>query len=182
MIIYLNGPTSCGKTTLAKALQDYLDDPFLHIGIDHVIGFMPSKINDWEGGFAPEGFCWIEKEDGPHMHVGPYAQKICASLQEIAVLLAKKFDLIIDDVSFGAVQVNEWKRVLKDFDTLYVGVIAPLEILEVRESERSDRYLGSAKVQYARVHENVDYDLELDTHEMSLEQCVKLISQSMSRS
>jgi chloramphenicol 3-O phosphotransferase len=31
-IIYLNGPSSSGKTTLAKALQHALENPFLHIG------------------------------------------------------------------------------------------------------------------------------------------------------
>ena len=35
-IIYLNGPSSSGKTTLAKALQDSFSDPYLHLGIDKV--------------------------------------------------------------------------------------------------------------------------------------------------
>ena len=35
-IIYLNGPSSSGKTTLAKALQESLEEPYLHIGIDKV--------------------------------------------------------------------------------------------------------------------------------------------------
>lgn len=42
-IIYLNGPSSSGKTTLAKALQHAFDDPFLHVGIDKIIGWMPEK-------------------------------------------------------------------------------------------------------------------------------------------
>lgn len=49
-IIYINGPSSSGKTTLAQLLQQELDPPFLHIGIDRVIGMMPDKLNDWEGG------------------------------------------------------------------------------------------------------------------------------------
>lgn len=44
-IIYINGPSSSGKTTLAKSLQQEFDQPFLHIGIDRVIGMMPEKIN-----------------------------------------------------------------------------------------------------------------------------------------
>jgi len=36
-IIYLNGPSSSGKTTLAKALQDVFEEPFLHVGIDKII-------------------------------------------------------------------------------------------------------------------------------------------------
>jgi len=42
-VIYLNGPSSSGKTELAKALQEALDKPFLHVGIDKVIGMMPKN-------------------------------------------------------------------------------------------------------------------------------------------
>lgn len=62
-IIYINGPSSSGKTTLAKALQHEFDQPFLHIGIDRVIGMMPEKLNNWEGGPAPLGFSWKESVD-----------------------------------------------------------------------------------------------------------------------
>lgn len=49
-IIYLNAPSSSGKTTLARALQHAFDDLFLHVGIDKIIGWMPEKVNDWTGG------------------------------------------------------------------------------------------------------------------------------------
>lgn len=48
-IIYLNGPSSSGKTTLAKALQHAFEKPFLHVGIGKIIGWIPEKINDWTG-------------------------------------------------------------------------------------------------------------------------------------
>lgn len=48
-IIYLNGPSSSGKTTLAKGLQQAFDELFLHIGIDKIISWMPEKVNDWTG-------------------------------------------------------------------------------------------------------------------------------------
>jgi chloramphenicol 3-O phosphotransferase len=37
-IIYLNGPSSSGKTTLIKVLQHVFKEPFLHVGIDKIIG------------------------------------------------------------------------------------------------------------------------------------------------
>ena len=49
IIILLNGPSSSGKSTLANILQSKLNDPFLHIGIDKMIGMMPEAINNWEG-------------------------------------------------------------------------------------------------------------------------------------
>ncbi|NGX46777.1 MAG: Chloramphenicol 3-O phosphotransferase [Chlamydiae bacterium] len=175
-IIYLNGPSSSGKTTLAKALQESFDEPFLHLGIDKIIGFMPRKINNWEGGDAPQGFCWKPDTDPTghptyHVHAGPFAKKIVRSLKDIALLLASQhYNLIIDDVAFGAIEVEEWKQALKNYHVLYVGVTTSLEILEAREQARGDRCLGSARGQYFKVHENVEYDLEIDTHTHSLEE------------
>lgn len=169
-IIYLNGPSSSGKTTLAKALQEALPEPYLHIGIDKMIGFMPDKVNNWEGGVAPLGFSWRGEVDSTghlvyNIHAGPFAEKVIRSLKEIAQLLASQhYNLIIDDVAFGFIEVEEWRKTLKNYQVLYVGVTVPLEILEERERKRGDRFLGSARAQYFKVHENVSYDLEIDSH------------------
>lgn len=71
-IIYINGPSSAGKTTLAHAIQEEMTLPFLHIGIDRIIGMMPDKINNWEGGPAPLGFSWKASVD----HTGKTIQEI----------------------------------------------------------------------------------------------------------
>jgi chloramphenicol 3-O phosphotransferase len=180
-IIYLNGPSSSGKTTLAKALQEAFEEPFLLVGIDKIIGFMPEKVNDWRGDKASLGFSW-EKGTDPtghsvyHIHSGPFAKRIVRTLKDIALLLASQnYNLIIDDVAFGAIQVDEWKQILKNYNVLYVGVITPLDILEKREKARGDRFIGSARGQYFRVHENVAYDLEIDTHAHSLEENIQKI-------
>ncbi len=55
-IIYLNGPSSSGKTTLARGLQHAFEDLFLHVGIDKIDGWMPEKVNDWTGGEASLGY------------------------------------------------------------------------------------------------------------------------------
>ena len=180
-IIYLNGPSSSGKTTLARALQNALEKPFLLIGIDKIIGFMPHKINDFNGESEREGFFWKVGQD-PHGHTlyhiqaGPFAKKITNTLKDIVLLLAKQgYHIIIDDVAFGAVEVEQWKRALRGYNVLYVGVITPLEILEQRERDRKDRMIGSARAQYYTVHENASYHLEVDTHAHSLEENVKKI-------
>ena len=184
-IIYLNGPSSSGKSTLAKALQEALVEPYLRLGIDKIIGFMPDKINDWTGKPALLGFSW-EKATDPTGHpvyqirTGPFAERITRSLKDIVVLLALQgYHMIIDDVAFGAIQVDEWKAALKDFQVLYVGVVTPLAILEEREKARGDRFLGSARGQFFKVHENVSYDLEIDTHTYSIEENVHIILKRM---
>jgi chloramphenicol 3-O phosphotransferase len=37
-IIFLNGCSSAGKTSISKAIQELSDTPWLHIGIDTFIG------------------------------------------------------------------------------------------------------------------------------------------------
>lgn len=173
-IIYLNGPSSSGKTTFAKAIQEALETPFLHIGIDKIIGWMPEKINNWTGGSAPLGYSWHKRIDETghvmqELMVGPYAKKITKTFQQIVVLLAKEgYSLIIDDVSFGKNEVNGWREILKDFSVLWVGVVAPLPVLEERENERSNRILGSARAQFYTVHNDVTYDITINTHDTSL--------------
>ncbi|MEI8329763.1 MAG: GNAT family N-acetyltransferase [Chlamydiia bacterium] len=173
-IIYLNGPSSSGKTTLAKALQHAFEEPFLHVGIDKIIGWMPEKVNDWTGGEAPLGFSWKKGQDESgnpiqELQTGPYAQKIGETFREVVLALAKMgHHLIIDDVSFGKQQIDEWKESLKDFRVLWVGVNAPLPVLEQREKERGNRILGSARGQFHKVHIDATYDLEIDTHQANL--------------
>jgi chloramphenicol 3-O phosphotransferase len=166
---------------LATALQESLLEPFLHLSIDKLIDFMPANINNWTGGPAPLGFSWEAAIDptGHPVHqikAGPFAKRITRTLKDIARLfLSQDYNLIIDDVAFGVEEVKEWKNFLKSYPVLYVGVTAPLEILEQREKERGDRFHGGARDQYFKVHENVTYDLEIDTNAFSIEESIARI-------
>lgn len=81
-IIYLNGASSTGKSTLARALQNKLKNHYLVIGIDQVIGMMLEKLNDWQHNTMAPGFSWqpVNDEDGVTMAYkivkGPLGKKI----------------------------------------------------------------------------------------------------------
>jgi chloramphenicol 3-O phosphotransferase len=183
-IIYINGPSSSGKTTLAQALQQEFDQPFLHIGIDRVIGMMPNKLNDWEGGPAPLGFSWraaVDETGTPlyEIQTGPFGKKVIQTLKEMVLMMAKMGHyVIVDDVSFGKSEVDAWREALKDYRVLWIGIKAPLEVLEAREKERGNRMHGSARAQYFKVHKDVFYDLEFDTTKDSLEKMVNTIKEA----
>ncbi|MFZ4099222.1 MAG: phosphotransferase-like protein [Chlamydiia bacterium] len=72
--IYLNGPSSVGKSTLARALQAALPDLWLHFGIDRVIAWMGPQLNQWDG-IADQpmpGFSWrLGADNEVHLQVGP---------------------------------------------------------------------------------------------------------------
>jgi chloramphenicol 3-O phosphotransferase len=50
-------------------------------------------------------------------------------------------------------------------------VKAPLEVLEERERQRSDRSIDTSRWQMTRVHEGQRYDLEVDTSRMTAMEC-----------
>ncbi len=184
-IIYINGPSSSGKTTLAQALQQEFDVPFLHIGIDRVIGMMPNKLINWEGGPAPLGFSWKSAVDetGTPVHeiqAGPFGKKMVETLKEIVLTMVRMgHHVIVDDVSFGKCEVDEWREALKDCKVLWVGIKAPLNILEAREKVRGNRMHGSARAQYFKVHKDVVYDIEFDTSKDSLTTIVQSIKEHL---
>lgn len=184
-IVYLNGSTSSGKTTLSKYLQDkLLPTPFLHIGIDKIISMMPDGINNWTGGSAPEGFSWktIHKDGKVFREIclGPFAKQIVRSYEEVVLTLAKQGHfLVIDDVSFGKKQVDQWRKGLNAYKVLWVGLHCPIEEIEQREKNRGNRLEGSGRHQHTEVHRGVKYDIELDTHKQSLKECTRMIKNAL---
>jgi len=184
-IIYLNGPSSVGKTTLAKALQETLDEPFLHLSFDKAIGWMPQKMNDWEGGHSPLGFSWKHSQDTDGfpmqlLKAGPFAHKIQHSFRNVVLYLAQSgYHLIVDDFAFGQENRALWQEMLKDFSVLWVGLKAPLEVLEQREKERKERIAGSARAQFLQFQQENWYDVELDTHNESIRSLIQKIQERL---
>lgn len=182
-IVYLNGPSSVGKSTIARLLQQQLQDPFLVIGIDQLIFMMPEKFNNFTGtggsNVEVPGFSFQEIVDetgaatGFKIHTGYFGQRMVKALKELVITLARSgFNVIVDDVSFGKKEVQLWNEALREFSVLWVGVHAPLEVIEAREKARGDRKVGSARWQAERVHIGVNYDIMIDTHEKSLDENV----------
>lgn len=142
---------------------------------------MPEKVNDWTGGEASLGYSWKKGQDElgnpiQELQAGPYAQKIGETFQQVVLTLAKMgHHLIIDDVSFGKAQVDEWKKILKSFRVLWIGVNAPLSVLEQREKDRGNRIRGSARGQFHKVHADTTYGLEIDTHQAKPDKTAKRI-------
>ena len=61
------------------------------------------------------------------------------------------------------------------YTVLYVGVFCPMEVLEQREAARGDRNVGLARYQSTRVRVNSEYDVEVDTQELSADQAAQKI-------
>ena len=70
--------------------------------------------------------------------------------------------MIADDVLLDRDWPGEWAKALAGFETLFVAVIVPVDVLEQRERQRDDRIPGESRAQVDVVHAGLTYDLELD--------------------
>ena len=160
-IIFLNGTSISGKTTIAKDLQANLSEPYIHISCDDFICMYP----EWFWG--PMGHEEIFKR---------YIPGIISGLHRCVGALAKSGNnLIVEHVLYEKGWFEECVEHWDGLDVLFVGVKCPLEITEQREKERGDRSIGTARVQYELVHAHRLYDIEVDTSILKVDECVTRI-------
>jgi len=57
----------------------------------------------------------------------------------------------------------------------FAGVFSPIAALEQRERARGDRKIGLALYQAAVVHVSSEYDVEVDTHQLSPNQAAQKV-------
>ena len=140
-IILLNGASSSGKSTLARALQAAMGTPFLHLSSDQWIdaGAVPDRRDDgpfdWVSSMRPRFF------DGFH--------------RTIAAMAAAGNDLIVDHI----IEYPSWRtqlaQLLSRQDVFFVAVRCDLAELQRREQQRGNRHTGEA---LAHLHDNRIHD------------------------
>ncbi|MEZ4862014.1 MAG: AAA family ATPase [Caldilineaceae bacterium] len=177
-IIILNGTSSAGKSTLAKALQTLLAAPYLHIGIDTMVFALPKRYLNpplWQEVFR---YIWppAGSDDGLVIEAAPLGHQLISGLHHTVAALAQTGNnVIVDHVLLDPAWVQECATVLGGFPALFVGVYCPLAVVEQRERDRQDRTLGQARAQFAKVHAHGIYDLTVDTAQATTEACAAQI-------
>jgi len=180
MIIFLNGCSSSGKSTIAKAIQHLEEKPWLLIGIDTVFHMMPAQYIG-VGEKAHEGFQFIpdHDEEGPLMKVqsGPWGKALARSLPEVIQVLANDgHNLIIDEVLLTSEVLQAYVQALSHHRVYFTGVMCDLSTLKEREILRGDRAWGLGRDQMNRVHQPpIIYDFTVDTTNTSSFTCAKQI-------
>ena len=144
--IVLHGPTSSGKSSLAKALQANAAVPAFHISLDAFV----TMAN--RGDMRSEE----ERELAYHIH--------CENLRSTLARVANTdFEIILDLVLRDAVEFDSCLRVLSPRPTYVVRVWAPISVLEAREQARQDRGGGMAREQFEHPAYKRTCDFEVDT-------------------
>ena len=181
-VIFLNGASSAGKTSILLALQQILDTPYLDAGIDKFLWMLPKRYLDaplWHEVFE---YTWNEQGDTRELSIqaGSLGHRLMSGMHHsIAALSRAGNNVISDHVMIERQWVRECARFFADLPALFVGVHCPLEILEQRERERADRTLGQARAYFRKVHAHGIYDLEVDTSRSSPLDCAFQIKQRL---
>lgn len=161
-VIILNGVSSAGKTTLAKAIQKYGEDIWLHVAMDTFIALLPDG-SEFDREWFPVTQVERDGESLPFIGNGPAGDALLGQMRQLVAQLADAgFNVVVDEVAEKPV-IDDYRRRLGSV-CMVVKVDAPLTELERRERERGDRLIGLAREQSPRIHKGIAYDLEVDTH------------------
>ncbi len=163
-IIFLNGVTSAGKTSIVEALQNQEEIFFYVVANDlfqEMVGENYLRKNYWK-----------------------YLSEVIIMMYHTARLYSDMGkNVLIDGILVEREELRPHYRqlldILKDHPLDIVEVYCPLEICRQRNIIRGDRYETQSQEQYALMAENINYRTRVDTSIYSPEECAKKIIQEL---
>jgi chloramphenicol 3-O phosphotransferase len=166
-IIFLNGVSSSGKTTLSKMLQERFPDQFFLLPMDILNEISPQKNSrSYDVRFTAD------------------PKPVMSSLFGCAKAFSDNGLNVIVDAIFAKnahFALNNCLDVFPDGDypVLFVHVTCPLEELRRREKERGDRKIGWGESLLPILDPQDTYDMVIDTFSETAEGCADRIIEFM---
>ncbi|MFC3578222.1 chloramphenicol phosphotransferase CPT family protein [Streptomyces yaanensis] len=159
LIVFLNGTSSAGKSSIAAELLRIVDEPWFHMPVDafHAMRSGPELPSDELKAMLRR--TWR----GYH--------------RAVAGMAAAGNNVVVDHVLSERWRLRDCLELFPAQDVVLVGVRCPREELERRERARGDRPLGLAARQIEVVHAHGVYDLELDTSRTDPAECARRIKE-----
>jgi chloramphenicol 3-O phosphotransferase len=165
-VVVLNGASSSGKTTLARAFQERAPRVFLNFSIDSILSALP-----------PGAIGRIVS--GADISDLRYPELVRAFYACVRQLLQLGHDLVIDHAMTAQYHVELLLEATESHDVLLVGLDCPPAIVAMREQERGDRRAGLAELQRPSIHSRLAYDVFLDTSVVSPEDAAEQVVQAL---
>lgn len=175
-IIFLNGCSSSGKTTLALKLQQLLDEPYQHIALDQFRDGLPSRTRGLNAPPDTSGASGLNvvpnTADGKwvtHIEFGSHGEQILKAMRRtIALFSSLGNNVIVDDLLFKREYLDDYVAVLNPSKVWFIGVKCSLDVVNSREAGRIGRFPGTAAAHFDQIHAHGEiYDLEVDTSDAS---------------
>ena len=163
-IIFLNGVTSSGKTSIVEALQDREDCYFYVVANDLFQEIVGERflLEDYWG----------------------HLSRVIILMYHTAKLYSDMgHDVLIDGILVErpelAPHYGQLRGILRDNPLHIVEVACPLEICRARNIARGDRCESQSDEQAALMAQGIDYALRVDTDRMTPEECAQAIVRAL---
>lgn len=159
-IIFLNGVTSAGKTSIVEALQER-DDVFFYVVANdlfqEMVGDKYLRQNYWK-----------------------YLSEVIVMMYHTAKLYSDMGkNVLIDGILVEREEIRPHYRqlleILQDSPLDIVEVYCPLEICRQRNIDRGDRYESQSEEQHMLMAEDIAYSVRVDTSVLSPMECAEMI-------
>ena len=159
-IIFLNGVTSSGKTSIVDALQARRDVFFYVVANDlfqEMVGEQYLEEDYWK-----------------------YLSEVIIMMYHTAKLYSDMGkNVLIDGILVERDEIKphyeKFKEIMKDSPLDIVEVYCPLDICRQRNIERGDRYESQSDEQAELMSKDIKYSLQVDTSRFSAEECAEQI-------
>ncbi len=185
-VLFVNGPSSAGKTSLIRAVQDLVPTPYLHVGLDHFFASVPQP---WGGGgpgrYCGAGFAYQAREsfaDGPPrtaITIGPVgAATYAAYRRSLVTLLEHGCRLAIDELLLSGEIGADYLALLAPYDVQFVLMTAGPDCLEERCLARNYRPGFGRWSLIAANHLPHGYHLTFDSEQMMTQECAATVAAS----
>ena len=168
-IVVLNGTSCAGKSSISRALQEVMEEPWLHCGLDHFEAMQPRKEGKRIHCFYGQGIGQPDLVPALHQAVATFS-RMGANVVNEHILLERRW-------------LADAAERYRGLPVVFVWVVCPLEELERRERERNKGVqIGQGARQFEQlryVHEAGVYDLVVDTTRLTPGECAEAISRAM---
>ena len=185
----LNGASSAGKSTLALALQAELEargEPWVIFSWDDFVPRLPDRwrgVPSDIGDLSADGCRYTVVRASPMealLVVGDVGRRLLAGYHRaVAALAVAGVNVIVEEVMITEEEWSDWAHALVGLDVCWVAVRCDVDVLEMREVERGDRYAGLARGTANIVHLYAVYDLDVDTSASSPADLAAHLAQSI---
>lgn len=186
-VIVLNGPSGSGKSSIQKEFQKLMmPNLWVKVGIDNLFDSVmpditPENMHFWQ---SSNLIRWVEeskdKEDNKiiTLFVGEQGEKVVYAMNSaIAAYVQNGCNVIVDYIAYDQKWLKDLEKKLHNFNTYYVAVEIPLEILEQREQARGTSPVGHARSHYFSVYGDKKYDLKVKSAENSTQEIAHQLKQ-----